>query len=255
MVNAVKAASPPSVAVLICGSDSRMDILDRVLPSVLKFWPDCPYPIYVGLNKDHQVASNVTTLVAQPSEWRQECLAQIGQIPQSHLIVVLDDYLFQKPVEQNRLGHFVAMVIESHIAYLRLVPLGKSLLARLLDFRAAPDDLRIRAIKEDRPFYSGMQIAIWEKAHFALMLKRPGSIWEFEHQRIKGIEHYAITGRAPIRYRHLVDKGRWLPYARSLLKRVDLSADLGERPSWSAWMALRLALEKARLHVFGSVVN
>jgi hypothetical protein len=53
----------------------------------------------------------------------------------------------------------------------------------------------------------------------------------------------------------LVDKGRWLPYAKSLLSRVGLPEDLGARQVWPRWINVRFMLEKVRLLVFGDAIN
>jgi hypothetical protein len=241
----------PSVAVLICGSDNRRDVLERVLPSLIKYWPDCPYPIYLGLNTNCSFGLKITTVVAQPSEWRQECAEQVGQIGETHLIVVLDDFLFREPVDQSRLTKLLADAVDSDLPYLRLVPLGSSLLERLFNLTRTRSKAEIRAIREGRPFYSGLQIAVWNKAHLLTLLKSRGSIWDFEHKRKPGAAHYAITGRPPIVYRHLIERGRWLPYAQSMLREAGFPADLGTRPIWPKWMNLRLLLDKVRFHVIG----
>jgi hypothetical protein len=244
-------APTPSVAVLICGCDSRRDILERVLPSLFKYWPDCPYPIYVGLNSNQSFGPNITTVVAPLSEWRQECAEQVAQTRETHLLLVLDDFLFQKPVDQSRLSKYLAAAVDSNLPYLRLMPLGTSLLERFANLARTRSRIEIRAIREGRPFYSGLQIAIWNKAHLLTLLQSRGSIWEFEHKRKPGVVHYVITGRAPIIYSHLVEKGRWLPFAQSLLRKAGLSTDLGARPTWPKWMNLRLMFDKVRFHVIG----
>ena len=242
--------SPSKVGVFICSSDNRLDILDRVLPSVLKFWPDCPYAIYVGLNTPNGTWEKVTTLVAAPSEWRTEVLEQIGQIPETHLIVILDDFLFQDRVDQSRLSRLVDEAIDRKLPYLRLLPLRKSLSQRLIRSRTRSTD-DIQSIRSGRPFFSGLQIALWKKEHFASLLELRGSIWDFEHRQKPGIPHYVITSSAPIKYRHLVEKGRWLPYATSLLRLANLSTDLGSMRRWSAWMKLRLLVDEARFFLLG----
>jgi len=239
-----------SVAVFICSSDNRLDILDRVLPSVLKFWTDCPYPIYVGLNTPNVTWDKVTTLVAKASEWRTEVLEQIRQIRETHLIVILDDFLFQERVDQSRLSELVAEAVDRELPYLRLLPLRKSLSQRLIRSRTrATDD--IESIHARRPFFSGLQIALWRKEHFALLLEPHGTIWDFEHRSTPGIPHYVITSSPPIKYRHLVEKGRWLPYSQTLLRLANLSTDLGSRRRWSAWMNLRLLVDEARFFLLG----
>jgi hypothetical protein len=240
-----------AVGVLVCSSDSRMDILDRVLPSIIKYWPDCPYPIYVGLNAPNEKWPNITTLVAQPSGWRQESLQQLAQLSETHLIVILDDFLFQEPADQTRISVLVAQAVCSDLPYLRLLPLGRSLRERLWNLIHRRSSAGVRSISERRPFYSALQIAFWNKAHFASLLELQGSIWDFEHQKRADVAHYAITDRPPIVYRHLVEKGRWLPNARSLLRIAGLSSDLGVRPIWTKWMNFRLLLDGMRFLVFG----
>jgi len=238
-----------NVGVFICSSDNRLDIFDRVLPSVLKYWPDCPYPLYVGLNTKNKSWARVSSLVAEPSEWRTEVLEQISQIPETHVIVILDDYLFLQSVDQQRLAELVTRAISLNLPYLRLLPLRRSLSQRLIRSRTRSTD-GIQSIHSRRPFYSGLQIAIWNKEHFASLLKLPGSIWDFEHQQ-PGIPHYVITDSPPITYRHLVEKGRWLPYAESLFRIAGLSADLGSRPTWPPWINMRLLMDEARFLVLG----
>jgi hypothetical protein len=249
--SATPTGSAPSVGVLICSSDSRADVLERVLPSLFKYWPDCPYPIYVGRNTHYGLGPNVTTLVARRSDWRMECYEHATQIAESHLIVILDDFLLQRPVDQHRLSKLVSEAVDLDLAYLRLQPLGRSILDRLVHLAGTRFMADIQAISEGRPFYSGLQIAIWNKAHFLTLLKLQGSIWDFEHHRKLGVPHYAITGCPPISYSHLVERGRWLPYAQLLLSQAGLPADLGVRPIWPKWINLRLLLDKVCFHIFG----
>jgi len=245
------AAAPPTIGVFVCSSDSRKDILERVLPSLLKYWPDCPYPIYVGLNAISDISPKVTTLVAQRSEWRTETLEQVAQMTESHLIVVLDDFLFCGPVNQSRLSILISEVVASNLSYLRLLPLRKSIFERSFNFGRVAPAVDIHAINKRRPFYSSLQIAIWNKAHFLSLLRLRGSVWEFEHQKATGTVHYCITARPPISYIHLVEKGRWLPYARSLLRQAGLPTDIGTRPSWRRWAHLRRLVDEVRFHILG----
>ena len=240
-----------SVAVVIWSSDNRKDVLERVLPLLIKNWPDCPYRIYVGLNSNCRIAPNVTTLVAPPSEWRIECLVQLRQVSETYLIMVLDDFLFREPVNQTTISSIVAKAKGLNLPYLRLVPLGKSLLRRLLDLLRSRSPASFELMKDNAPFYSSMEIAFWSKAHFASLLELPGSIWDFEHQKQTGVAHYVVTCSAPIIYTHLVEKGRWLPYASALLRKAGQSSGLGTRGVCDIWVGAKLWLAKARAFFFG----
>src|SRR5687767_3506927 len=112
------------VGVFVSSSDNRRDVLDRILPSVVKFWPDCPYPTYVGLNSHGNPLPVGTALLAPVSDWRHECSLQLAQIAEEYLIVILDDFLIGAPVDQARLSDLVASSLTLNLPYLRLVPLG-----------------------------------------------------------------------------------------------------------------------------------
>src|SRR5882724_7396339 len=89
-----------SFAVFVSSTDTRRDVLDLVLLSLQKFWPDRPYPLYVGLNTITRPLSLGTPLLATRSAWHQECLQQLAQLPEVYLIVMLDDFLLRKHVDQ-----------------------------------------------------------------------------------------------------------------------------------------------------------
>lgn len=239
------------VAVFICGSDSRIDILERTLPAVRKFWPACAYPIHVGLNSCSRALPVGMPIIAPPSDWRREFGQQLIQIEHEHVIVMLDDFLIQAPVDQDRLDALVRTAARLNLDYLRLIPLGRSLVARAMGSRPNEVSPGIERIRDRHPFYSALQIAIWRKSHLLSMLERPLSIWEFEHQSSGEAIHCAIKADPPIAYRHLVEKGRWLPYARSLLRRAGLAPELGDRPTWPATRYGQLWFDELRWIVLG----
>lgn len=239
-----------NVAVVIWSSDSRKDVLKRVLPSLFKYWPDCPYPIYVGLNSEYPVAPNVTTVMAPPSEWRTECSVQLAQIPENYLIMMLDDFLLRKSVDQIDISSIIAKAKEMNLPYVRMVPLAKSLPARLLNLFRPRSTASFELMKENSAFYCSMEIAFWSKAHFLSLLELPGSIWDFEHLKPPGVAHYAVTGSAPIVYTHLVEKGLWLPYSSKLLKQARLPHELGAR-SVRQRAGVRIWLTTALNFIFG----
>lgn len=239
------------VAVFICSSDNRRDVLDSILPSVRKFWPDCPYPIYVGLNSVGRPLSIGTPVLAPASTWHHECAQQLSQLDEDRLILLLDDFLIGARVNQHRLTHLVEDALALDLGYLRLVPLGRSLPARLMGWRPPEINYGIERIRPRRPFYSGLQIAVWNKQYLWSLLEKPQSIWEFEHHYAPGSVHGAIKERPPILYRHLVERGRWLPDARSLLRRAGLPAELGTRPVWPKSRYARLFMDQVRWVTLG----
>ena len=244
-------AACPSVAAFICSADTRRDVLDRTLLSVMKFWPNCPYPLYVGLNTAGQPLPTGVPVLARPSEWHSEFALQLAQMQDQYVIVILDDFLLCVPVDQGRVSKLVNITVTLNLDYLRLVPLGRSLLARVIGKRHSQVAQGVEQLQLSHPFYSALQIAIWRKGYLESRLVTPKSIWDFEHESRSSSVHCAITRAPPFRYRHLVERGLWLPYARSLLRQVGLPSELGDRPAWPKSRYLNLLWDQARWLVQG----
>jgi hypothetical protein len=241
--------SQPDVAVFVCSSDSRRDVLDSVLPSLAKFWPDCPYPVYVGLNSPAVLLPGFMPVVAPASAWCRETCLQLQQTAADYLIVILDDFLIGAPVKQARVASLAVLAASRRLPYLRLLPLGRSLLERLSG--GGESEAQITRIRVNHPFYAALQIAIWRKDHLLAMLAKGCTIWEFEHERIAERVHHAIVADPPIIYRHVVEKGRWLPDARFVFGRAGLVFRAGNRAVWSRWRYLRLMIERIRWLLLG----
>ena len=240
-----------SAAVFICSADSRRDVLERILLSVKKFWPDCPYPIYVGLNTDGKPLPIGVPLLAEPSEWHSEFAKQLAQLRERYLIVLLDDFLLCACVNQLRVSELVNISTALNLDYVRLVPLGRSLLARLTGKHLHQMARGVEQIQLGHPFYSALQIALWRKDYLESRLTMRQTIWQFERERPQPSVHCAITRDSPFRYQHLVERGLWLPYARRLLRRAGLPPELGRRPAWPKSRYLNLLWDQARWFVQG----
>lgn len=241
----------PHPAVFICSSDNRHDVLGCILPSVMKFWANRPYPLYVGMNTVRELPPHVSAVLAPPSQWHREFAEQLAQIPEEYVVLLLDDFLLYAPVDQPRMAHVIREAIALKLPYLRLVPLGKSLVARVTGRQPTLVRPDLERIPARHPFYCGLQATIWHKHYLQSLLQKQQSIWDFEHQSIPEALHCAVTHSPPIRYRHLVERGRWLPDAPSLLRRAGLPTELGDRPMWSKSRYIRLCLDRIRWTVLG----
>jgi hypothetical protein len=191
-----------------------------------KFWRNCRYRKYVGLNSnDAEIVSSFNIMAAPVDGWRSELLTQIQSLPGdvTHVLLMLDDFLLLSPVNEVRLDYLVAQAADKNIDYLRLVPMTSALIFRIL--RQVKNRLlgrEFETIAPDTPYYSSLQPTLWKREHLLAMLELPGSIWDFENQSLPGANHYAITHSPPIRCVHVVEKGEWMPDAALRFRRLAL---------------------------------
>ena len=164
----------------------------------------------------------------------------------------LDDYLIQTPVDTERVVSIINYAINNNSMYLRLLPPARAFLTQLGNalknhFKPAG----FETLKTDAPYFASLQVALWDREHLKRMLRNATNIWEFENSYIPGVDHHAILEKPPIRYVHVVEKGKWQPHAASLFEQAGLSFDPSERPLHSLRHYLTLWINKIKFAVFG----
>jgi hypothetical protein len=106
-------------------------------------------------------------------------------------------------------------------------------------------------IEAGAPYHASLQVALWERDHLRNMLKNISDIWNFEHSYIPGVKHFAIVGAPPIRYLHVVEKGKWQPHTGSLFERAGLVFDPSTRPMHAVRHRYTLWVNKLKFAVLG----
>lgn len=250
------ANSACSMAVFVGSCDRTRDVFLLVSKTFLKWWRNCPYPRYVGQNT---LASGTEyggfePVLSPVQTWSRELFDQISRLREEYVLLVLDDFAITRAVDGERIQYLLGLMKARELSYLRLIEIQRSWLVRMASgLWSMLTGREVIRLPDGIPYYSSLQMAIWRREHLLSMLAAGTgkSIWEFEHLRAPGVVHYAVTGRAPIRYRHLVEKGRWLPDAGAILGRQGLSFDAGTRPVWPPRYRLRMAIDKLIFSMIG----
>lgn len=244
-----------TLALFVASSDNTRDVFMTVGQIFPRYWPICGYAKYVGLNTTGGEAEvlGFTPVLAPVGGWRQELHAQIAQLREEYVLLLLDDFLLLAPVDETRIDHLVSLVAERDIDYLRLIPLTGSwatkILARLISRLRGEE---VVPVPSDMPYFSSLQAAIWRREHLLDMLDSypEKMIWNFEHHSLPGRKHFAVAYDPPIRYEHLVEKGQWLPYAQTRLIRHGVKSICDARSTWPGTYRLRCCFGK---FVFGLI--
>jgi len=104
------------------------------------------------------------------------------------------------------------------IDYLRLVNIKTSLIMGFI-YKLVQFNKPIYRLSKFSPYYSSLQISIWERNHLLKSLKLAKNIWQFEELYIPFSKHYVSTKNI-ISYRHMVEKSKWLYYAFNDIRRL-----------------------------------
>ncbi|HET9800129.1 MAG TPA: hypothetical protein VFP82_00445, partial [Chthoniobacterales bacterium] len=171
--------------VLVTSSDRARDVFEIVFRNAERIWRDCDWPRFVGFTSKHPDLYGFTALAAKgTSHWRQEVDDYLDALPEEieYVLRIDEDALFMSPINGDKLNDIADLMVRENLAYVRLVPVTRNFLGRIIEyFRRKLDKRPLRPISFSEPYYSSVELAIWKGSYLRSLLRQPGTIWEFEH--------------------------------------------------------------------------
>lgn len=205
------------LCIFVCSCDKTYDVFTQTFERLKSALPVTELPCYVGINT-MAPPSPFIGLKAPKSNWREEVAAQVRQLADEHryILLILDDFFFHDSIGADKLRHYVDEMKRHGGHYLRLRPLERSILGKVHENIAGRSAGEFALLSRSEPYYSSLQVAIWQREHLLKALTCPGNIWDFEHLVLPESRHFALKKQV-LRYDHLVEKGRWYKDAPRLL--------------------------------------
>ncbi len=252
--------------VLISSCDKYYDLWDPFFHFFEKYWPGCPYPVYLATNQKTYLRKNVQVVCSGlNSTWSEETQAVLKQLPYQYIIYLQDDYFILKPVDGRMIGRLLEKMKRYRAAYLRLFP------------SPGPDapfhDPELGLISSTASYRTSLQGAIWEKGTLIPLLDKHESQWAFEiNGGLRSVNHLFLSLRSqqgsfkhhqyPISYYYLtaVIRGKWRRQAAAICKQEGVTLNTAYRPVESygevvyqrIYNAMPLLLKKAADHFFNT---
>jgi hypothetical protein len=197
--------------------DKNHDVLQYCLFSLNKFLNLNAFNVYIGSNTENLALKNnfpIIYLLSPKSSWKYEVINQILLLKKrepelTHLLVILDDFIINKKINTHDILEYFELCELKKISYLKLKEPAFTIIAFLrkviykIIFRK-----NIIRINSRHPYYSSLQIAIWEIDHLLDLIKKSTDIWNFESIYIKSKIHYTVLD-SQISYKHVIEKGKW----------------------------------------------
>lgn len=241
--------------VFVSSSDRGRDIFEVVFQNAEAMWRGCDWPRYVGFTGKHPDMYGFTAVAAKgPSNWQGELGDQLDSLPDDiqYVMRMDEDALFLAPVDGAKLNAIVDLMVRDDLSYVRLVPVTRNLPGRVLEyFRRMLDRRPLRPISFSEPYYSSLELVIWKRSYLRSLLRRPGTIWEFEHI-VTNERHYAVWERI-VDQRQIVTRGQWTLRAPRLLAQQGISLANSTRSFQPRRARLRGMREKISFQVGGFI--
>ena len=232
-------------SILIPSCDAYSDLWDPFFQVFRKFWPDCPFPVYLGCNRLRPSYPGVQAVPAEDGRiWSNQVKIQIAAVPTPYVLIMLEDFFLRRPVH-------TASLLACAQEWLTLRPHCLRLVRRPGPNTRLPGQSRFGVINPDAPYRVSTQGAIWNKDTLLALLHAGESIWEFELNGTRRSREFTDgfygTWRDELPYdHHVVERGKWFRKEVRWCRKMGVACDTQRRPMMNRRETLGWKLGKAR---------
>lgn len=228
---------PEAPAILVVSFDAYQDLWPVFFRAFFKYWPDCPYRLYLGANTATYADPRVTpVLIGADQDYSSNLLAMLAQVPNPWVITWIEDRPPSAPVDTARVVQAITLAQQRQAAYLKLIS--------LYPLALVPAAEVIGEVPKGVPYRVSLTVALWQQAALRQLLRPGESAWDIE--RLGSGRSSALAGgfyglplatrwAPPLPHRHIVLKGRIMRAALPFLRREGLRELLARRPVQSWW--------------------
>lgn len=211
-------------------SDAYSDLWTPFFHLFWRYWPDCPWPVYLG--NEHRPFSDrrVTPLTPGTAEWSARLRFCLNQIDSNYVLLLLEDYFLDRAVSTPLLEEKLVLLDRLNGAQLRLFPLPGP------DHKLAGHS-DLGTIDRRAAYRVSTQAAFWNRTHLLGLLVDNEPIWNFEwnatnRSRLSKSTYYA-TYKPLLHYRQVIERGEWFRSAARYFGNQAIGCDFSARPIMS----------------------
>jgi hypothetical protein len=231
------------LALLILSCDKYSDAWDPFFALFKKFWPDCPYKVYLATNELRPEFPGVQIIASgKPQNWSDDTLAVLQQIPEKYVIVLLEDYFLNGKPDILWLHKCFGIMQSENAAFLRLASFRRDHF-NMYAYDVIQQHPDFGVTRKSAPFLINLQAGIWNREKLISYIEPGESPWDFETKGSKRCSHtndvfLGITKSSskdiitsPIPYLcTAITKGVWMREAIELCKEFEVNIDITNRP-------------------------
>lgn len=214
----------PSLAIVVASCDKYSDMWEPLFGEFFKYWPDCPYPVYlIANNKKSDHPRVITLLAGDDLDWSSTIDRAISQLNHTHALFWMDDVFLNEPVSNTEINSYFDWAIKNQARVLKLRNIPKPSVWR-------PDGYGVLA--KTATYRATLFASIWEIPLLAKILNPGESAWDFEMAgtiRSQAYEGFYCTKKEVFNFLHGVTGGMWILPVYSTLKKIGYSIDINRR--------------------------
>ncbi len=211
-------------ALLVPSCDKYSDLWKPFFESFWRFWPDCPFDVFLSSNNlrfDHPSVHNL--LIGEDRSWSESIRRAVSAIEREFVVLFLDDIFLTGTVDSSLASMFIWIRAEKP-AYVRLLPRPRADLAY---------NSMVGGVSRAAPYRTATHVVVWKKSVLLELLHDGEDAWQFENAgsiRSAAYDGFYATEKRPFSYVHGCVKGKWTRPAIRQLQELGIQIDRSARP-------------------------
>lgn len=158
-------------AVLVISCDKNLGLLQIFFDFFKKNWTDCPFPIYLGLEKAS--FQNVDTICSEKKDFSGRVRDYIQKIHYKYLMVILDDFILEKEVcNKDILQYYEILTSDAKTANITL--------ARITATSSISNYEHLLRREWNANYLMNFQVGLWNAEVLYSLLKDQENAWQAE---------------------------------------------------------------------------
>jgi len=213
------------LAVLVVSCDKYSDLWKPFFSLFWRFWPDCPFDIYLLSNNISPAIPQVKSLlVGDDISWSDNLQRGLSQLKEDYVFLFLDDLFLRESVNTKEVLEVFSWAVETDVNYIRMNPM-----------RNKPDkslNKSIGILSKGVIYRTSTVVSVWKKDVLLDLLKLGESAWSFEVYgsiRSDKYDRFYASWKDYFPITNAVIKGKWRKEAVRRLKLLGIEIDLTSR--------------------------
>ena len=196
-----------SVAVVVSSCDAFFDTWRPFFFFFRRHWSDCPFPIFLIVNRLRLQSDIVQRLAVGPDrDWASNMSVALESIPHPYILYFQDDYFLTGPVNNDLLAEDLSYALEKDVASFCLHARGQ------IEPNFQPLNDRFGIVPRDSDGRTRLQVTLWKKEVLRAILRPSESAWDME-------AHGSERTRDLLSLSYLDRRNRPIPYLMSAIVR------------------------------------
>jgi hypothetical protein len=238
-----------NTAILVCTYDGAEDLWSPIAETYQKYWPDCPYNIYLATNHKYPSLPPFKPLsIGDETSWSDNVLKCLEKISEDYVLLTYDDLFLYKKINTAVISNMINTAMENNWNYLRFHPSPK------YDQFISNE---YGAINTKRAYRASTVFALFKKSVLIDLLDRGETAWEFEKIgsiRSNKYDNFYVVTHQLIPYLNGVVKGKWVPDILAKLEKDKINIGDTERAIMSKNEAFVEKFNKLRFQLLLKII-